>query len=539
MLQIIASVVLGMARIDEFAEAAAEPARLYLLVAALLTVGVFSVWLARERVAVALGLVVAWPLGLWLGLRGKISMLGLAFHGEFFLHHFSALTCLVLAISVPASWARDPRLGKLRALPLMFAVPGATLLAAAHLAPLDFGPEWTSERWVATAGAGLLLLTWPLATALFWTEMAPKLRRPIALILLLPVVLRLAFAGVDGLSGALILPARVPWLGAGIVVAALATLLLLRPRLDRLLTGVIGLICLVGSMFFYYFYEHGFGEFEDGLGGLLQSMFGFQVPYPPYADDLRSAALMMGLFFMSVTVYSALVSSEDRVRGTSLGLMVVAGLGLSSPHLALMLGVGAMLFVETLLPGAPFRDLAPPWFEAGRSGVGTAGAPPPARTSTSPDDDQLLVRASFEALAARLDIEAPTEVETDVGYTVAIRDELDGASFDLRARLELSGARLELIVGLRGRGDTTFELVPEAGDRGQRPAHLLARSHRVVGELRALEAFGDAPLDALTSFPTAYLRAWEGGIQIELGRDLSKLDVDTLEALLRALVRAR
>jgi hypothetical protein len=109
---------------------------------------------------------------------------------------------------------------------------------------------------------------------------------------------------------------------------------------------------------------------------------------------------------------------------------------------------------------------------------------------------------------------------------------------DVRARVEPAGSRIELSVGLPGRGDPVFELIPDPGKRGQRPAHLLARSHRVHGEMRALEAFGDAPLDALTCFPTAYLRAWEGGVSVDLGRELISLRVDHLESLVRSLVRA-
>ncbi len=120
---------------------------------------------------------------------------------------------------------------------------------------------------------------------------------------------------------------------------------------------------------------------------------------------------------------------------------------------------------------------------------------------------------------------------------LALRHELDGRDFDLRARVEGSATRIELIVGLPGRGEPTFELVPDRGDRGQRPAHLLARSHRIVGASRALEAIGDAPLDALTRFPTAYLRAWEAGVQVDLGRELDGMSVDALEALVRALTR--
>ncbi|MCA9700096.1 MAG: hypothetical protein KC431_21400, partial [Myxococcales bacterium] len=400
-----------------------------------------------------------------------------------------------------------------------------------HLAPL--GPDWLTttvgERALSTMGAGMLLLSWPLAIGLFWKVMGPSQRRPIPLVLLVPVILRVALAGPGGLAGELVADAAIFWLGAAMVVASLATLTLLRPRLDIWVMIVVGVICLMGSMFFYYFYEHGFGELEDGLGGLLQSLFGFSVPYPSYVDDVKSAALMMGLFFMFVTVYSALVSGEDRIRGVSLGLMLVAGLGLSSPHLALMLGVGALLLIETLLPGAPHRDLAPSPYAYELENIDRDLEDVP--VAEDAHAAAVAIRACFESLAERLHLPAPTIVETEAGPMLDLRHELDGVPFDLRARAERTGPRIDLSVGLLGRESPVFELVADPGDRGQRPAHLLARSHRIVGDARALERYGDAPLDAMTSFRSASLRAWDGGVQVELGRDLAGLRVDDLEAL--------
>lgn len=530
LLQVVASIALGMARSDDFARAAAEDPRVYLVVAALLTAAVYSVWLVRERVPVALTLAVAWPVGMAFGLRGHASGLGLAFHGEFILHHFSALLCLILAVSVPFNWARDRRLGRLRWLPAALALPGAALLATAHLASasLPVDPEWLAEAWVATTGGALLLAAWPLAVALFWRDLGPKQRRPIALILLVPVLVRLGFSGPHGLSGELVGDAAIPWLGAAIIAAAIATLLLLRPRVDLWVTVLVGAICLLGSAFFFWLYEHGFGELEDGLGGLLQSLFGFQLPYPSYVDTAKAAALMTGLFFIFVTVYSALVSTEDRIRGIALGLMMIAGLGFSSPHLVLMLGVGATLFIETLLPGAPYRELR-------RDGLLDFAVP------SDPDAAAAVgssLQACFESLAERLHLEPPMQVQTDRGSLVAMHGELDGLPVDLRGRIERSGPRVEIILGVPGDGDPEFELIPDRGQRGQRPAHLLSRSHRVAGDVRALEVFGDAPLDALSSFPTAYLRAWPAGVEVELGRDLAGLRVDNLEALVRGVTRS-
>lgn len=534
LLQVIASIVLGLANLESFLAAASQGATIYLVVAALIAAAGLSIWMVRERPPIALALALLWPLGLWYGLRHRITGLGLAFHGEFVLHHFAALLCLVLAVIVPLGWARDVRLGRARFVPAALAIPGALALGGAHLGQIPAGPSWLGSPSLATIGAALLLLAWPCATVVFWRQLGPPQRRLLALVLLLPVAVRVGFAGPQGLSGALVEGFGVTALGAAIVVTAIATLVLLRPRVEIWVLIAVGLICLLGSMFFFYLYEHGFGELEDGLGGLLQSLFGFQVPYPSYVSDVSSAALMMGLFFLAVTVYAALVSSEDRVRGIALGLMTVAGLGFSSPHLVLMLGTGALLVIEGLLPGAPHRQLQARFdltrFEAE---LDEAEARPVGAAGTIAG-----VHACVLGLAERLGLEEPTLVHTGPdAAAIGLRGEVDGPFLDLRARIDAGATRIELVIGLLGRGEPTFELIPDAGQRGQRPAHLLARSHRVHGELRALERFGDAPLDALTSFPTAYLRAWDGGVQIDIGRELHGLRVDNLEALVRSLAR--
>lgn len=551
LLQIVASIVLGLARLDRFTAAANEGAYTYLVVAALIGAGVFSIWSVRARPPVALTLAAVWPVGIWYGLRPHTTSLGLAYYGEFILHHFSALLCLVLAIAVPIGWARDPRLGKLRMVPLAFALPGALLLTAAHLGRIPIGPAWLAHRGLATNGAALLLAAWPIAAGLFWRELGPRQRRPIVFVLALPLLTRVGFAGWQGLSGELVGQSDIVWVGAAIVLTAITTLLLLRPRLEIWVMAVVGLICLLGSMFFYFLYERGFGELEDGLGGLLQSLFGFQVPYPSYVDDMYSAALMMGLFFMFVTVYAALVSTEDRVRGIALGLMLVAGLGFSSPHLVMMFGVGALLVVEGMLPGAPHRELTPSLSESMAAIEAAIDASPGASTQSAqsaqsardddehPGGDLARVQEVVEGLADRHGLEPPTLAQTGPNaHMLSLRGTIDGPLLDLRARIEASSTRVELSVGLPGRGDPVFELVPDPGKRGKRPTHLLARSHRVHGELRGLEAFGDAPLDAMTCFPTAYLRAWDGGVQVDLGRELMGLRVDQLDALVRSLARA-
>ena len=545
--QVLASIVLGMARLQRFTAAANESAYPYMVIAALLAVVALSVWVVRRRLVLALPLAVLMPMGIWLALRTRTSRLGLAYHSEFILHHFSALLCLFLVLSLTVAWARDPRLGKLRIAPALLAIPGALMLAAAHLADVPLGPEALGSRVLATAGATALLAAWPVAAGVFWSSLGPSSRRPLALVLLLPVVIRVGFAGWHGLSGELVGEGAIVWVGAAIITTAFVALSILRPRLELWVMILVGLICLVGSMFFYILYEFRFGELEDDLSGLLQSLFGFVIPYPSYVDDSRSAAMMMGLFFAFVTVYSALVSTEDRVRGVALGLMLIAGIGFSSPHLVLMYGVGALLLIETLLPGAPFRDLdsaASSLAELERQlqaheDAERAGEAAPGEASETAARLHS-VRAIFQGLAERLDLDPPTEVVVGPDQVkLGLRGEVDGSQLDLRAVLDSTSARIELSLGLPGRGEPVFELIPDPGKRGKRPNHLLARSHRVSGELRALEDFGEAPLDALSSFPTAYLRAWYGGVQLDLGRELEGLRVDPLDALVRSLARGQ
>ena len=89
--QVIASIVLGVARLDRFTAAANEPASPYLVVAVLIALAATAVWIVRERLVLAVPLALASPLAIWAAMRPRTTRLGLAYHGEFILHHFSAL----------------------------------------------------------------------------------------------------------------------------------------------------------------------------------------------------------------------------------------------------------------------------------------------------------------------------------------------------------------------------------------------------------------------------------------------------------------
>ena len=72
--QILASIVLGMARLERFNAAAAEPAAPYLVIAALVAVAALGVWIVRERMALAAPLALLSVVAIWAtSIRGMRS----------------------------------------------------------------------------------------------------------------------------------------------------------------------------------------------------------------------------------------------------------------------------------------------------------------------------------------------------------------------------------------------------------------------------------------------------------------------------------
>ncbi|HLT39506.1 MAG TPA: hypothetical protein VK034_24650, partial [Enhygromyxa sp.] len=56
LLQVVASVVLGLAKLDRFLAAANEGATVYMVVAALVAAAALSIWMVRERPPIAVAL---------------------------------------------------------------------------------------------------------------------------------------------------------------------------------------------------------------------------------------------------------------------------------------------------------------------------------------------------------------------------------------------------------------------------------------------------------------------------------------------------
>ena len=101
-LQFLATIELGLARAEPLARAAAEGAKYYLIGGLASLVGLVGVWTLRKRPMVAAGLLLGWQAAVLWPLRAKTSKLGLAYHGEFILHHF--VTIVMAAVVIRIAW---------------------------------------------------------------------------------------------------------------------------------------------------------------------------------------------------------------------------------------------------------------------------------------------------------------------------------------------------------------------------------------------------------------------------------------------------
>lgn len=497
LLQLISGVALGLATPEALHRAAREGPRVYILaVLALAACGLLASLLrARPRLAIGLGLAgpVIAGLVLWLG---KITRLGLAYHGEFILHHFLTLLCAAICLVIPLQWLRDAKLGRLRWLPAGPAAAGAALLLTEHLIAAD--AEFTGP--IGQVGTALSLVTWPVALAALWPTLGPTRLRLWLLATAAPATVRVVLGGAGALMGVpLGLAAAAPIMTA-VVLASVAGMILLRPQIDAVLRFLVTLGAGVMTLGLYRVYLQRFGDLKGDLGGLVRSLFGFDLPYPGYVPAWKLSAAMLGLFVLLATLSGALISSRDHTRGLGLAIMITAGLGLGSPQLALMLTAGYLVLLDA-----------------------TAGSPPdPAEVVTAPP---VPVATTLGELAERLGLPAPVSLEQADGRVLSLRGELKRSALQLRARERRRGWTVELTLGVPGRGRPEVELIPDEG------------GHRVVGNTRRLKSLPEELLIALADHPTHHTRLWPGGVQVEFGRQLSGINVDHLARLLAQLGR--
>lgn len=509
-LQLLATLELSLASDGAVLRAAREGPTIYLVAAASLAAfGGVVAWQHRRPLHVRAALALPGLLAAALLVRLSGSMLGLAYHGELLLHHFLAALCAATCVAVPLHWAREPALGRLRLAPLVPAAIGALLLLGEHLVRPADRPISTFGQ----VGTASLLIAAPLALATLWPRLGPPRLRLAAVLLLVPLAVRCALGGAGTLGG---LPLGTGAAGpvlAAIGLAALAGLVLVRPRAERGLHGAALALSAIVCLTLHRGYTQRFGELETAVGGLARSLLGFEPPYPGYLPRGQLIAAMLVLFLVFALASTALLSRRDHVRGLCLVVLITAGLGLSNPQLVLMTGAGLLLAIDTLTdpPPEPVHAAAP------------------ARP----------LEAIVADAAALLGLPPPTVLEQQRGAVIALRGEiaLPGAPavpVELRARQDRGGWTIVLQAGLLGRDAPDVELVPGAGD----DAHPLVPDHRARGDARRLERLPETLLAALAAFPGHRTRIWAAGCQVELGARLDRLEAAPLAAVLQGMVEA-
>ena len=514
LLQIAASIQLGLARLEQLQAAALEGSGYYVLGAFAAVLGLTVVWFLRKRPLVAVVALLVWQGAVLVPLRSKTTALGLSYHGEYILHHFTAIIAAAAVLTVAARWWNRAELGGARRIPAAMAGLSALMLVAVHVGnePAVAGtpPAWL--RHGATAGA---LLSWGAAIAALWPRLGPMRLRIVTVALLLPYVLRVALSWPEGLVGASVFDAGRPTVMAGMVVAALVTFVGYRPRMPPVYMAMVSGLAGIFTVILYVAYKHRFGEYEAGLGGLVQSMFAFTPPYPTYVEAWKVMVVLLGVFGVVSAAYAGLVTPGERTRGVALALLLTAGLGLGTPALTLMALAAAMT-----------------WIDAGTQEPIGSGHRVPAPVA---------VERTLAAVSDALGVAAPVVLETERGTMVAIRGELEDIGLDLRARPIGHGDResweVELVVGVLGRDRPALELVPDPGGAGSRPSHPIGESHRARGRLREVEELDDVLLDALAPFGSAHSELWPDGSRVRFGGDLSAFDCERVAPLVRALVR--
>lgn len=507
--QVLATLLLGLAPLEAIERAADEGSRLYLIGALGTAVATGVLWGLRKRPLVASIAFLTLELSLLIGLINKTTRLGLAYHGEFILHHFVTFLCAAACGSLGWAWCRHRELGPRRWLAGLPAIAGGVGLFAIHvLEQPGIGVRIPSAALQTAMG---LALTAPaLALAGTWSQHDDRqpMARILAIAVMIPLLLRIAVGLPASLTGSPIPDAARTAVMGSVVAASAVAFWAFRPQMPRPVRFVVIALSAFVTALLYMVYVHplGFGKLEDGVGGIAQSLFGFSLPYPTFVASWRVVMVCIAVFFILSVVYGGLLSWDERLRGLALGLFAITGIGVSNPQLALMASAALLLVVHTLQRSS-----------AQQGGEGS--------TSDVPIEDILRDTADL------LDLPAPVALE---GTAVSVRGDLDGAALDLRARPRRNGGwQVSFKVGVIGRGRPVLELVPSSRSGGPRPAHELALTHRAVGDVRRLEEVDDAQLDALQPFTAAKASYWDAGLEIDLGPELGDLDAPRLAALLQ------
>lgn len=516
--QLVAATTLELSSPAQLSAAQARgPEALWWLLGSI-ALGVAAIYKIRDRQLTSFLSTLLWAVATTYGITRSGHGRDLAFFGEPVAYHLLALLCTVLIWSICWRWLRNPELGgRKRALPAILACSAASILLLEHLGSSVSLLEPLTHLSIFSGSARALgLLSWPVALWVLWPKLAQVPARVVPLLGTILLTIRIAAAGPEGLLGATVSGDAVPVLGTAFVLIAMATAITMRPRLALYVHLLLALVSLGACMLFLQVYYSGYGTLEDGLSGILRSLFGFDIPLPFTNEPgwWRPAVVMVGIFFLFYSSYASIVSGDDRRKGIGLGLMLLAGLNLLSPYLVLMLCAGGLFMVDALLEEGHVESSQE-------------------QTAASTGLMNLL-----EELANRLGIEAPVRIAGQRGEVLKLFGLVQGRPVEVLIRTQVRGpAQAELIAGVLGRADPTLSLIPDTGTRGKRPSHLLARTHRINGEPRMLEALGDRPLDSLMPFPDASMHYWEGGVFCQLGPSISRASVDELESLVRGAAR--
>ncbi|HFE47469.1 MAG TPA: hypothetical protein ENJ18_18600, partial [Nannocystis exedens] len=112
--QVVASVVLSLAKPEALALAAAEGPIIYVLGISGVAAAWLVAWLLRLRLVLALALGVVGTVVIIAASVSSGSTLGLIYFGELLIHHFLALLAVAICVRVARNIFVDPELGGLR-----------------------------------------------------------------------------------------------------------------------------------------------------------------------------------------------------------------------------------------------------------------------------------------------------------------------------------------------------------------------------------------------------------------------------------------
>jgi len=512
--QLFAVVHLGRWSERQLYGAALEGPGLYILVVAgLLAAIAVTRWLwfhpRRTREIAGAATIVVLGLAAW-WLYPRISWRGCVYHGEFILHHFLVICSALVGWSLCRAWIRSRQLGRWRFVGPVAGAFGIAVMLGAHLASLP-RLTLTIPSLLVMIGVGAIVAA-PLLALASLPGLGSWKRRAVAGLVVLPILVRVVLAGPSGLLGGLVAGSLVPYLLASLGLCVVAAWRLPGRAAGRGTRLYLGILAAGTTYFLYSMYSKKYGFVEADLASLGHSLFGFDLPYPDYIPLWAMLACGAGFTALLTAAWESIVISERRAQGLALGLLCIAGLGLSSPQVVLMSSLGGLLLVHSL-SGHPE----------------TVATRKPAATA-------IPLPKILDTLGEKLDLGEVVSLAQPAYTLLSLRGEVSGTAIRLQARTpDETNWQLELEVGVIGRCEPQCELRP--GRRGREHAiDILAATHRLFGDPRDLERFPPALFDHLAEFPDSAFSIWPGGFRVVFGADLQAFDSARGQQMIELLV---